>query len=123
MVEIDDLLAIANREIDSRWSELEAWLKHRFGRDAGLESILFLIGIQSRGSGYVPQLEKEEKQDLVMEGLYVALSEIGLAGSTTDQAPDSLKRPVDLPRLSDGQQQSLLRLGILRYFEQFMDTP
>ena len=35
--------------VQDQWAQLAAWVKQRFGRDAGLEGILFLMGIQSRG--------------------------------------------------------------------------
>ena len=125
MPDVEDLLAEAGREMQSRWSDLEVWLGSRFGREVGLESALFLIGIQSRGSGYEPQLEKEAKQDLIMEGSCVVLEMLGYyertGVSSTGQVNWSRRR--GLPPMDVAQQESLLKLGVLRYFEQFMDTP
>jgi len=108
-------------ETGARWSSLETWLKRRFGREPGLESILFLVGVQSRGIGYTPQLEKDEKQDLIMLGSHVVLSVLGLCDPPTEVG-DGFSG-IELPRLSIAEQESLLKLGVLRYFEQFMDTP
>ena len=125
MPDVEDLLAEAGREMQSRWSDLEIWLRSRFGREVGLESALFLIGIQSRGSGYEPQLEKEAKQDLIMEGSCVVLGMLGYYERTGDSStgPVNWSRRRGLPPMDVAQQESLLKLGVLRYFEQFMDTP
>ena len=125
MPDVEDLLAEAGREVHSRWSDLEIWLGSRFGREVGLESALFLIGIQSRGSGYEPQLEKEAKRDLIMEGTCVVLEMLGCYERTGDSSSGAVNwsRRSELPPMDVAQQESLLKLGVLRYFEQFMDTP
>ena len=125
MPDVEDLLAEAGRVVHSRWSDLEVWLGSRFGREVDLESALFHIGVQSRGSGYEPQLEKEAKQDLIMEGTCVVLEMLGYYERTEDGStgPVSWSRRSGLPPMDVAQQESLLKLGVLRYFEQFMDTP
>ncbi len=127
MTDAAALLEEAERAVSSRWSALENWLSVRFGRDPGLESILFLIGVQVRGTGYQPQLEKDAKQDLIMEGARVVLEAIGLSGDRSDfvfrNEPSGANPPPETPGLTVEQQERLLKLGALRYFEQFMDSP
>lgn len=124
MADVDQLLAEAAVDVQTLWPRLEEWLRQRFGREPGLESVLFLVGVQARGTGYTPQLEKDEKQELIMLGSYVVLSTLGVYEKPLDDAGEpEWSRIVDIPRISIDQQESLLKLGAVRYFEQFMDTP
>lgn len=121
--DVERLLTRAATDVPSRWPELEAWLHRRFGREPELESILFLVGVQSRGMGYSPHLEKDEKQDLIMLGSHVVLGALGIYRQAADRHDDGDWLPVfDVPELSADDQEMLLKLGALRYFEQFMDT-
>ncbi len=121
---LDALLETADREIESRWPALEQWLAERFGSDVSIESILFLIGVQSRGIGFSPKLEKEAKQELIMEGSYIVLETLGHYERTGMDEHErwSWEHRVQLPAIETEDQEKLLRLGILRYFEQFVDT-
>ena len=113
--EIDD------EELAQRWSELLSWITERFGREAaGIESILFLIGIQSRGKGYQPKLSKKAKQDLIMEGTYCVFETLGLykrvgideKGHTIWAKKDTVNQVLTLP-----EQEKLLQVAILTYFD------
>lgn len=105
-----------------RWSRLQAWLQQRFGRtdEVSIEHILFLVGVQARGRGYEPDLEKEIKQDLIMEGTCEVFERIDLyerigmehdgrwIWQRTAEPPDDLA--VD-------DQEALLQHAILAYFD------
>ena len=103
-----------------RWEELLSWLEQRFGRQAGIESILFLIGIQSRGRGFEPRLSKKAKQDLIMEGTHCAFESVGLYRriGTNKKGHILWERtgPV-VPKLPLPEQEKLLQIAILSYFD------
>lgn len=110
--------------VADRWDRLQRWIQQRFGRQgAGIEPILFLIGIQERGQGYEPKLAKEAKQDLIMEGTYHAFAALGFyeqVGMEEDGAW-IWERVVTLPKLSVEEQEKLLRLAILHYFDAVLE--
>ncbi|MEM1095492.1 MAG: hypothetical protein AAGJ10_12900 [Bacteroidota bacterium] len=116
---LPDLKALDPADLDRRWAELTTWIEVKFKREPTIESILFLIGIQSEGRGYQPKLAKEEKQDLIMEGTYVAFETLGLYQRIGADAQGRwLWEPrVALPALELDDQETLLRLAILTYFD------
>lgn len=121
---VTHLLATDDAAIAARWAGLETWVRDRFGREPSIETILFLIGIQSRGRGYEPALDKDRKEALVMEGSYCVFAAIGLYEPMGIEADGSLiwERQADLPAgLSIEQQEKLLHLAILRYFDDLLD--
>jgi hypothetical protein len=123
MTDVDRLLAESEIVVPARWPDVEEWIRARFGRDPGLESVLFLVGIQSRGTGYTPQLDRDEKQDLIMQGSSVVLGELGIhERPAVGPSPESSAR-LEIPKIPVEWQESLLKLGAIRYFEQFMDSP
>lgn len=117
---IDEHLQADDAELEARWQRLEAWIRRRFGRDVSIEAILFLIGIQSKGAGYEPELEKEAKQDAVMEGTYCAFETLGLyerIGLDENGTWIWERSVASIPKLAIEQQEKLLKIGIVRYFD------
>ncbi|GIV58614.1 MAG: hypothetical protein D6746_06765 [Bacteroidetes bacterium] len=113
------LLDIDDADVAARWQRLDAWMQRRFGRPAGLEATLFLIGLQTHGTGFQPDLEKDRKQSLIMEGTYCAFETLGLY-ERVGMNEDGFwiwARTRPLPELDVEAQEKLLRLAILRYFE------
>ncbi|MBT8400816.1 MAG: hypothetical protein KJO98_10085 [Rhodothermia bacterium] len=124
MSELEHLLEYPEEKLSAEWSVVDSWLQERFGKDNSIESVLFLIGIHSRGLGFSPKLEKEEKQDLIMEGSFLAFETLGHYERVGMDSDGSWiwERRIKLPELSVEQQEKLLRIGITRYFEQFVET-
>lgn len=112
--------AHSTADLDARWERVQAWAQARYGRAVTLEALLFLLGVQARGHGYEPGLEKETKQALIMEGTYCALASVGLYERTGMDADGAWiwARTHDLPDLPVAEQEALLKLGIVTYFEQ-----
>ncbi len=113
-------LQAEDAELETRWQALAAWIEKRFSHDTSVEAILFLIGIQSRARGYEPELDKDRKQDLIMEGTYCAFETLGMyerVGLETDGLW-IWERSYRLPDLSVEEQEKLLRIAILRYFDE-----
>ncbi len=117
---IDALLSIENTVLESRWQVLLAWLEDHFGRQAGIESILFLIGIQSQERGYEPKLSKKKKQALIMEGTHCAFETLGLYRRVGKDSNGQIvweRTEIPLKKLPLPEQEKLLRVAILSYFD------
>lgn len=109
----DDTLA-------ERWEGVLDWVRTRFGQEGGIEAVLFLIGIQSRGIGYEPDMEKERKQDTIMEGTYCAFEKLGFYERVgmDENGFWIWERSIDsIPKMEIEDQEKLLKLGIVRYFD------
>lgn len=114
-------LIAATPDVEGRWKQLQQWIRQRFGREPSMESILFLIGIQSRGRGFEPELEKDNKQALIMEGTYCAFATLGIYEPAGMERDGSWvwERTMDLPAgLSVDEQETLLQIAVLRYFDE-----
>lgn len=124
-MEIDTYLSIDTAQLEEKWNVLLDWLSRQFGRQAGIESILFLIGIQSSGYGYKPKLPKKKKQDLIMEGTHCAFETLGLYKRVGKDAYGQnvwARTDIPLPKLSLPDQEKLLRVAILTYFDRVFDA-
>ncbi len=120
---IERYLATDDRELAARWNRIEHFVSERFGRDTSIEAILFLIGVQSRGRGYEPDMDKETKQDTIMEGTYCAFEKLGLYERIgVDENGFWLwERSIEsIPKLPIEEQEKLLKLGIILYFDDEM---
>ena len=121
---LDALLSIENTVLDAKWQVLLAWLEDHFGRQAGIESILFLIGIQSQGTGYQPKLSKKKKQALIMEGTHCAFETLGLYKRVGMDANGQIvweRTDIPLQKLPLPEQEKLLRVAILSYFDKLQN--
>ena len=91
-------------------------------RPKDLNAVLFLIGIQELGRGRT-HFSKEEKQDLMHIAICKVLSYSGyyqLEGVDHEGWPH-WKLLKKLPRFDLLEQEQLLKLGVLDYFEQEMN--
>lgn len=116
---IEQHLRTDDAKLEERWAHVETWVRDRFGRNVSIEAILFLIGIQSKGRGFEPNLEKEAKQDTIMEGTFCAFETLGLYEriGLDEDGTWIWERTVDaIPKLPVEQQEKLLKLGIVQYF-------
>ncbi len=121
---VEHILATDEDEVNRRWSVLLQWLEERYGKQASIESILFLIGIQSRGQGYQPRLSKQAKQDLIMEGTYLIFETLGLykrVGIDSEGRTVWERSSQAVPRLSLPEQEKVLKVAILTYFESILN--
>lgn len=117
---ISDHLAVDDDALKERWDQLVAQIEQRFGREPDIEAILFLIGIQSVGRGYEPELPKERKQSLIMEGSYLAFETLGVYSRVGMERNGFWiwEKNFDLPKMSVEDQEKLLQIGILNYFDE-----
>ncbi|MCH8515320.1 MAG: hypothetical protein LAT68_03230 [Cyclobacteriaceae bacterium] len=106
-------------DLQRKWSFLTKTLGENLGkRPKDLNSVLFLIGVQELGAG-PKNYSKEEKQDLMHLAICKVLSLSGfyeLEGHDQDGWPhwNLVKK---LPRISLGEQEKMLKMHVIEYFE------
>lgn len=110
-------------DFERTWSALLGSLEGMIGKKPkDLNAVLFLIGVQELGRGrYV--FSKEEKQDLMHIGICKVLSLSGyyaLEGLDADGWPH-WKIVKQLPNVSLGEQERLLKMHVIEYFEREYD--
>lgn len=107
-------------DLQKEWVALLYKIKEVTGkRPADLNSVLFLIGVQELGQG-TKTFSKEEKQDIMHIAICKVLSLAGyyeLEGHDKDGWPH-WKLVKKLPRFDLLEQEKLLKIQILEYFNQ-----
>ncbi|OEK07091.1 hypothetical protein [Roseivirga misakiensis] len=110
-------------DLQRKWVKLMSTLASTIGkRPKDLNSVLFLIGVQELGKGK-QTFSKEEKQDLMHIAICKVLSYSGyyeIEGLDEDGWPHwkPLKK---LPRFDLLDQEKLLKMNVLEYFENEYD--
>lgn len=110
-------------ELQKRWVKLLSEVGNTIGKKPkDLNSVLFLIGVQELGRGK-QEFSKEEKQDLMHIAICKVLSYSGyyrLDGLDQEGWPHwvPLKK---LPRFDLLDQEKLLKMHVLEYFEKEYD--
>lgn len=102
-----------------KWQNLQKKLADSFGKRPDMNGILFLIGIQELGKGY-REFSKEEKQDLMHIATCKLMSPLGyyeLEGLDSEGWPH-YKNINTLPPLGLKEQEDLLRIQAIEYFEE-----
>lgn len=106
-------------DLSRNWQKLLDALQSTLGkRPADLNAVLFLIGVQELGKG-AENFSKEEKQDLMHLGICKVLSLDGyyeLEGLDEEGWPH-WKLIKKLPHFDLLEQEKLLKLNVLEYFE------
>lgn len=111
-------MAIQEESLDQKWSSLLEKLHEMLGKEANMDAILFLIGVQELGQGFRP-FSKEEKQDLMHIATCKVLSFSGyyeLDGMDAEGWPHwNLVKAI--PTLNLDDQEKMLKMCVLEYFE------
>lgn len=110
-------------ELERMWASLMTSLEAMIGkRPKDLNAVLFLIGVQELGKGK-KVFSKEEKQDLMHIGICKVLSLSGyyqLEGLDQDGWPH-WKVVKKLPHFDLLEQEKLLKMHVIEYFEKEFD--
>jgi len=116
---VSEYLTVDDEDLNRRWGELTNRLTGRFGRHMTIEAILFLIGVQSQGIGYQPDIGRERKKELIMEGTYRVFERLGFyeRAGLDERGFHAWERCVPVPALPVEEQEKLLRVAIIEYFE------
>lgn len=105
--------------MEKEWQLLLEKLKPLIGKEANLDAVLFLIGVQELGQGF-KHFSKEEKQDLMHIGTCRVLSSSGyyqLDGKDQEGWPH-WKLVKKVPSISLKEQEEMLKMHVIEYFEQ-----
>ena len=110
-------------DLDRAWNNLLVEMEKHLGKKPkDLNGVLFIIGIQELGRGAL-YFSKEEKQDLMHIAICKVLSYSGyyeLIGSDKDGWPHW--KPVKkLPHFDLLEQEKLLKIHVIEYFEKEYD--
>ncbi|WP_375586527.1 hypothetical protein [Cyclobacterium xiamenense] len=106
-------------DLEKRWGKLLVGLQQLLGKKpTDLNAVLFIIGVQELGSG-PRNFSKEEKQDLMHIAVCRILSRSGfysLDFIDQDGWPH-WKLEKTLPHLNAMEQEKMLKIHVLEYFE------
>lgn len=105
-------------EFERKWKDLLTHLGDKFGEELDLQGILFLVGVQELGMGF-RKFKKDDKINLLHIAICTLLEPYGyyeFSGRDEDGWPhfEVLKT---LPPLSKEQQDKLMRVSLIEYFE------
>ncbi|MDX1904944.1 MAG: hypothetical protein SFU27_12370 [Thermonemataceae bacterium] len=106
--------------LEFRWGQLLNKIEKALEkRPKDLNGVLFLIGVQELGQGY-KNFTKEEKQDLMHIAICRVLSQIGYYRLlfTDQEGWPHWERSADLPYLDLSEQEKLLKMQVIEYFNQ-----
>ncbi len=110
--------------VTAAWPKLREWLDLTLGCADDLDGVLFLVGLHESGQEFKSDLDKASKQRLVNEGTYCVLECLGCF-ERVGQEVDGYwiwEPHKDLPEdMSSAEQDLLLRAGILRYFDHYLN--
>ncbi len=105
-------------EFQKEWDLLSTQINKRFNDELDVESILFVIGMQELGQ-VVNKFTKDQKLEVIHVAVCAILEPFGFyeyEGRDKDAWPH-WKAIKDLPRLSNDEQEQLIKEGVLGYFE------
>lgn len=111
-------------ELEIRWGKLLTGLTDLFQKKpTDINAVLFLIGVQELGKGN-RIFSKEEKQDLMHIAVckVLSLSEFYVLDFIDQDGWPHWKLNKELPHLNAAEQEKMLKLHILEYFEKEFET-
>jgi len=106
-------------ELKAEWESLLEILNEQFDNDLDLQGVIFLIGVQELGQG-PKEYTKAQKQDLMHIATCRLLGSFGyyeLEGLDAEGWPH-WKLVKQLPRMSLGEQDYLLKQAVIDYFRE-----
>ncbi len=105
-------------ELEEKWRKVQGRLKEDLGEDPDLTSVIFLIGVQELGMGYL-KFTKRQKLEVMHIAVCRLLEPYGyytFAGVDAEGWPH-YENTKKLPPLDGRQQQHLLKQAVIEYFE------
>ncbi len=105
-------------ELENNWEKVLTALEPQFGGDLDLQAILFIIGVQELGKGYV-KLKKDDKLNVMHIAVCTLLEPLGyyiFDGTDADGWPHWTFN-TQLPHLKPAQQSHLMRQAVVDYFK------
>jgi hypothetical protein len=107
-------------DIEAQWKQVLQKLKEQFGDELDLEAVLLLIGVQELGKGY-KKFNKDQKLELMHIAICTLLEPYGYytCEGLDEEGYPHWKIEENLPELSPGQQQFLIKQAVCVYFESY----
>ena len=109
-------------DLERKWNRLLEMLKETIGKKpAGMNGVLFLIGVQELGQGR-KTFSKEQKQDLMHIAICKVLSLSGFyeLEGLDEQGWPHWKAVKKLPHFDLLEQEKVLKIHVMEYFEKEM---
>lgn len=107
-----------NDTLNVRFKKILETLNKRFDQELDLQGVLFLIGIQELGKGYI-SLNKNQKLEVIHIAVCALLSQWGyyeFSGHDEEGWPH-WKETDSMPNLTPKQQETLIKQAIIEYFD------
>ncbi len=104
-------------ELEAKYQNVLQQLKQDLGEKPDMNAVIFLIGVQELGKGYM-EFSKQQKMDLMHIAVCRLLEPYGFYqfdGNDKDGWPHYINTK-KLPSLDERQQQSLMKQAIVDYF-------
>lgn len=103
--------------LEQQWEEVRKKVSVQFDQDLDLQGILFLIGVQELGKGYM-KFSKQEKTELMHVAVCSLLETYGYYEfiGKDEQGWPHWKLNEQLPPLKPMQQEILVKEAIVEYF-------
>ncbi|SMO82703.1 hypothetical protein SAMN06265379_1092 [Saccharicrinis carchari] len=103
---------------DESWEEMLLKVSKKFKVLADFDFLLFLIGIQERGTGYI-KYSKEEKMDLINLGRCVLFRHKGFYASngTDEEGWPTFTVLKQLEELAPSERERILKQAMIEYFD------
>lgn len=100
------------------WAKVKEFVKERFGDYPSVTTALFIIGLQEIGQ-VIPELSKEQKQDVIHVGVCTLMSQDGFykrVQNDSDGWPhyEATKK---MENIDIDNQENLLKNYIIKYFK------
>ena len=109
-------------DTETAWNAIVLKLSAQFGGDLDLQGILFLIGVQELGKGFV-KFSKDQKLEVMHVAICTLLAPYGyyeFEGQDADSWPH-WKSTAKLPHLKPAQQAVLMKQAIVDYFNDYLN--
>ncbi|MFZ9955471.1 MAG: hypothetical protein ACO3E1_05045 [Flavobacteriales bacterium] len=107
-----------NDHLTEDWKKVEEFIEKEFGSDIDIRGILFLIGVQELGKGYV-KFTKDQKVEVIHVAICTLLSQYNyyeFEGNDEEGWPH-YKETKKLPLLKPGEQLKVMKEAIVDYFK------
>jgi hypothetical protein len=106
-----------------KWDRLVVWFEKEFKMEADVDAMLFMIGVQELGKGFV-EYNKTQKLELIHVGVCSVLLKEGyyqFSHIDADGWPHYtlIKK---LPYIKGAQQSAFMKKHLLDYFSEFIDS-
>jgi hypothetical protein len=109
--------------MDTAWNTIVTKLSDQFGNEIDMQGILFLIGVQELGKGFV-KFSKDQKLEVMHIAICTLLTPYGyyeFEGLDADGWPH-WKSTSKLPHLKPAQQGLLMKQAIIDYFIDYVKS-